>query len=311
VSTQAVAATPRAARVRPDWMRGWRRRETLVAWLFILPSLIGFTVFYLVPAIRGLYISFTDWDLLSTPTFVGADNYRNLLQDGDFRHSLWVTLYYVLLNIPLQTMLGLIIAVVFDRFVHGSGWRSLLLLPWLMPNVIVALLFLWLLDPGLGIFNVFLDAIGLPKQSFFGSVGQAMPTIAGVNIWRFVGYTALLILAGMQRIPKDVYEAGAIDGASETRMFFNITLPLLKPVLTFVLVTSVVGSFQIFDTIAVTTKGGPVDATRVINWFIYQQAFERFKFGYATAASLILFVILVIVSLVQMRLLNANESDLA
>ncbi len=311
MSTQAVAATPRAARVRPDWMRGWRRRETLVAWLFILPSLIGFTVFYLVPAIRGLYISFTDWDLLSTPTFVGADNYRNLLQDGDFRHSLWVTLYYVLLNIPLQTMLGLIIAVVFDRFVHGSGWRSLLLLPWLMPNVIVALLFLWLLDPGLGIFNVFLDAIGLPKQSFFGSVGQAMPTIAGVNIWRFVGYTALLILAGMQRIPKDVYEAGAIDGASETRMFFNITLPLLKPVLTFVLVTSVVGSFQIFDTIAVTTKGGPVDATRVINWFIYQQAFERFKFGYATAASLILFVILVIVSLVQMRLLNANESDLA
>jgi multiple sugar transport system permease protein len=311
VSTQAVAVTPRAARVRPDWMRGWRRRETLVAWLFILPSLIGFTVFYLVPAIRGLYISFTDWDLLSTPTFVGADNYRNLLQDGDFRHSLWVTLYYVLLNIPLQTMLGLIIAVVFDRFVHGSGWRSLLLLPWLMPNVIVALLFLWLLDPGLGIFNVFLDAIGLPKQSFFGSVGQAMPTIAGVNIWRFVGYTALLILAGMQRIPKDVYEAGAIDGASETRMFFNITLPLLKPVLTFVLVTSVVGSFQIFDTIAVTTKGGPVDATRVINWFIYQQAFERFKFGYATAASLILFVILVIVSLVQMRLLNANESDLA
>lgn len=292
-------------------MQGWRRRETLIAWLFILPSLIGFTVFYLVPAVRGLYISFTDWDLLTTPRFVGADNYTNLLQDSEFRHSLWVTLYYVLLNIPLQTVLALVIAVVFDRFVHGAGWRSLLLLPWLMPNVIVALLFLWLLDPGLGIVNAFLDAIGLPTQGFFASVGQAMPTIAGINIWRYVGYTTLLILAGMQRIPRDVYEAGALDGATESRMFFTITLPLLKPVLTFVLVTSVVGSFQIFDTIAVTTKGGPVDATRVINWFIYQQAFERFNFGYATAASLILFVILVIVSLVQMRLLNANESDLA
>ena len=311
MSSQAATVQPAATRTRPEWLQGWRRKETLVAWLFILPALIGFTVFYLVPAVRGIYISFTNWDLLSTPKYVGVDNYRTLLADTDFRHSLWVTLYYVLLNIPLQTALALVIAVVFDRFVRGSGWRSLLLLPWLMPNVIVALLFLWLLDPGLGIINVFLDAVGLPKQSFFGSVSQAMPTIAGVNIWRYAGYTVLLILAGMQRIPKDVYEAGALDGASESRMFFTITLPLLKPVLTFVLVTSVVGSFQIFDTIAVTTKGGPVDATRVVNYFIYQQAFERFKFGYATAASLILFVILIIVSLVQMRLLNANESDLA
>lgn len=167
-----------------------------------------------------------------------------------------------------------------------------------------------MLDPGLGIVNEVLQALGLPRQPFFGSVDQAMPTIAAVNIWRHVGYTALLFLAGLQRIPKDVYEAGAIDGASEGRMFWNITLPLLRPVMIFVLVTSVVGSFQIFDTIDVATEGGLVDATRVIYWFIYEHAFDRLNFGYASAASLILFLILVTVSLVQMRILRANESDL-
>jgi len=180
-----------------------------------------------------------------------------------------------------------------------------------MPNVVIALLFLWLLDPGIGIVNEFLDLIGLPRQSFFGSVDQALPTIAGVNIWRYTGYTALLFLAGIQRIPKDLYEAGALDGASEARMFMNITLPLLRPVMTFVLVTSIVGSFQIFDTIAVTTQGGPVDATRVLYWFIYQEAFERYNFGYATAAAMLLFAFLIVISLIQMKLMRANESDLA
>jgi multiple sugar transport system permease protein len=201
--------------------------------------------------------------------------------------------------------------VVLDRFVHGTGWRSLMLLPWLMPNVVVALLFLWILDPGLGILNEILDAVGLSRQPFLGSPDQSMPAIAGINIWRHVGYTSLLILAGMQRIPHDIYEAGSLDGASEMQMFRQLTLPLLKPILLFVLVTSIVGSFQIYDTIAVTTQGGPVASTRVIYWFIYQHAFERYNFGYASAASIILFGILIVISLIQMRVLRANESDLA
>lgn len=306
----ATSVTTASAAGRPRGKNPWLRRETLAAWLFLLPALIGFIVFFAIPAVRGFYIGLTDWDLLSDAEFVGFENYRELVNDEDFWHSMWVTLYYVILNIPLQTVLALGIALVFDRFIHGLGWRSLLLLPWLMPNVVVALLFLWLLDPGLGIVNEMLEAVGLPRQSFFGSTGQAMPTIAGINIWRHVGYTSLLLLAGMQRIPRDLYDAGSLDGASEIRMFKDITLPLLRPILVFVLVTSVVGSFQIFDTIAVTTQGGPVDATRVIYWFIYQHAFERFNFGYASAASIVLFSILVVVSLIQMRLLRANESDL-
>jgi len=300
-----------SAPARKSILSQWKRRETLAAWLFLLPALVGFIVFFAVPAVRGFYIGLTDWDLLSDAEYIGFENYSDLLQDDDFWHSMWVTLYYVLLNIPLQTVMALVLAVLFSRFVRGFGWRSLLLLPWLMPNVVVALLFLWILDPGMGIVNQVLDAIGLPRQSFLGSVDQSMPSIAGINIWRHVGYTALLLIAGMQRIPKDLYDAGSLDGASEFRMFWSITLPLLRPILVFVLVTSVVGSFQIFDTIAVTTQGGPVDATRVIYWFIYQHAFERFNFGYASAASIILFAILVVVSLIQMRLLRVNESDLS
>lgn len=298
--------------IRPKKMFSqWRRRETLAAWLFLLPAMVGFIVFFAFPAIRGFYIGMTDSDLLTEPTYVGMENYSNLLHDKDFGQSLLVTAYYVLLNIPLQTFLALAIALVLERFVHGLGWRSLMLLPWLMPNVVVALLFLWILDPGMGILNELLDAVGLPRQTFLGSVDQAMPSIAGINIWRHVGYNALLILAGMQRIPRDIYEAGSLDGATELQMFRNLTLPLLRPIMLFVLVTSIVGSFQIYDTIAVTTEGGPVHATRVIYWFIYQHAFERYNFGYASAASIILFGILVVVSLIQMRVLRANESDLA
>ena len=137
-----------------------------------------------------------------------------------------------------------------------------------------------------------------------------MPSVAMINIWQYTGNAALLIFAGLQTIPKEIYEAGSIDGASEPRMFFSITLPLLRPVLVFVLVTTIIGSFQVFDTIAVTTTGGPAGATRVILWYIYEFAFNRFQMGYATAVSVILFLILITITIFQMRVLNANSSDL-
>jgi multiple sugar transport system permease protein len=146
--------------------------------------------------------------------------------------------------------------------------------------------------------------------AFLGLPQYAMPSIAMINIWQYVGYTALLIFAGLQSIPGSVYEAASIDGASETQTFWKVTVPLLRPVLVFVIVTSVIGSFQIFDTIAITTKGGPVNATKVLNWYIYEQAFSRFNMGYATAISIVLFLILIFVSMVQMRIMRAGESDM-
>lgn len=304
------ALPPVGAKPWPRWLKSWLNAQTGVAWLFILPSVIGFIVFYAVPAVRGVTISLTNWDLLTTPKPVGLQNYVTLLQDKDFWHSMLVMLYYVALNIPMQTGLAILIAVLMDRFTKSFVVRGVLIIPWLIPLVVSGLLFLWILDPTLGILNVFLKFFGISRQPFLGSVTQAMPTVAGINIWRHMGYTALLVFAGLQSIPKDMYEAGAIDGATEWRMFWNLTLPMLRPVLVFVLVTTIIGSFQVFDVIAVTTKGGPVDATRVIIWYIYDFAFARFKMGYATATSIVLFAVLVVVSIVQMRVLRAGESDL-
>jgi multiple sugar transport system permease protein len=294
---------------RPPWAN-WFRGETLVAWIFILPSLIGFITFFAIPAVRGVQISFTNWNLLRDPTPVGIANYTFLLQNNEFWNALRVTVYYVLLNIPIQTVFAILIAVMMDRLTQSMVIRGLLIIPWLMPNVVVGLLWLWLMDPSIGIINVALLEMGFSRIPFLTSIDWAMPSIAWINIWRHMGYTALLVFAGLQAIPRSVYEAAAIDGASEVRTFLRITLPLLRPVLVFVLVTSVIGSFQIFDTIAITTKGGPVNATKVINWIIYEQAFERLQMGRATAISVMLFFILLMVSLVQMRIMRADESDM-
>ncbi len=295
----------------PSWLQGWRSGEALLAWLFILPSMIGFITFYAVPAVRGVLISFTDWDLLSEPTFIGLANYEKLINDEQFWKALRTTAYYVLLNIPLQTVLAIGLAVAMHRLTKSALVRGLLVLPWLIPNVVVALLWLWMLDPQLGMINQILGVFGVQRLPFLGSPSQAMPSIAGINIWRHVGYTALLIFAGLQTIPIDISEAAAIDGAGEGRIFFQITLPLLRPVLVFVMVTSIIGSFQIFDTIAITTKGGPVDATRVIYWYVYEYAFSRFDMGYATTLAFALFLILLIVTIIQLRYFQADSSDLA
>jgi len=286
------------------------RREALYAWAFVAPSLIGFLVFFAVPSVRGLLMSFTNWDLLRPAKFVGVANYVRLFGDADFRHALKVTAYYVLMNIPIQTTLALGIALMMDKFSKSTIIRGILVLPWLLPNIVVALIWLWLLDPTMGFLNQIIMALGFQRQPFLGSIDQAMPTIAAINIWRHAGYTAILLYAGLQTIPKEIYEAASIDGANERQMFFGITIPLLRPVLVFVLVTTIIGSFQIFDTIAITTKGGPVDATRVVYWYIYEYAFVRFKMGYATTISVALFVILITITFIQMRYFNANSSDL-
>jgi multiple sugar transport system permease protein len=286
--------------------------EAVLGLIFILPSLIGFVVFFAVPAVRSLLISFTEWNLLKDAEWVGLANYQDIFADERFWRSLGITISYVIWNIPIQTILAIGMALLMNRVSNWAIFRSIMILPWLIPNVIVASLFLWLLDPTLGIINIALDAIGIGKQGFFGVPEQAIATIAGVNIWRHMGYNAVLIFAGLKTIPTSLYEAAIVDGANGWTKFFRITLPLLRPVLIFVVVTSIIGSFQIFDTIAVTTQGGPAGSTRTIIYYIYQEVFERrISMGTATAASVVLFLILVTVTLIQTRFLRADRSDLA
>ena len=273
--------------------------------------MIGFGLFYLFPTLRGFFISTTNWNLLRPPDSVGLENYQTMLNDPAFWNALKTTTLYVLYNIPFQTVLGLFLAVAMDRLSRSMFVRGALILPYLLSNVIAAMIWVWMLDPLLGMVNAFLAIFGIQHISFLGTTENALPSIALINIWRHMGLTALLFYAGLQGIPKNVYEAATIDGSSEWTTFWKITLPLLRPVTVFVLVTSIVGSFQIFDTIAVATQGGPVDATRVLVYYIYDNAFKFFKMGYATALSMTLFAILIFFSIVQLRLFRADQSDLS
>jgi ABC-type sugar transport system permease subunit len=289
----------------------FRDREAFTAWLMILPSLIGLLVFYLLPAVRAMGISLSDWNLMSPPRDVGFDNYRAMLADGEFWHALKLSAYYVIFNIPMQTVIGLLLAVLMDRLSRAIAIRAIVLVPFLLSNVLVALLWMWLLDPMLGWVNAVLRSVGAAAHTFFSSPVEALATVAAVNTWRYTGMVSLLFLAGMQRIPRSLYEAAILDGVSEWKMFRRITLPLLRPVMLFVLVTSVTGAFQTFDTIAVATNGGPAGSTRVIVYYIYENAFKYHRMGYACAMSVALLLIMMLYTAAQMRLFHANESDLA
>ena len=286
-----------------------RKSDFLVALPFMAPALIGLTIFILIPGLRGVYLSFTEYNIFRAPEFIGLENYQRMLADPVFWNALWVTLEYVVINIGMQTVLALFLAVLMQRFTRSTLIRGILILPYLISNVIVALVWYWLLDFNLGLVNSVLDFFDISKITFFSDV-TAMPTIAAINVWRHLGYTALLIFAGLQAIPKDIYEAAAVDGSSEWRTFRSVTLPLLRPVLAFVMVITVTGSFQIFDTIAVTTGGGPIHATRTFSILIADTAWGNNEFGYASAISVALMIMLSLIAFAQTKLLAANQSDM-
>jgi multiple sugar transport system permease protein len=290
--------------------RAWRSpRDSLIALGFVLPSLIGFVVFFAAPLARGIIVSFTDWNLLGAAKFIGLQNYAGLFADDEFWNSLWVTFQYVLWNIPIQIVIAMGIALIMKRIKSSSLLRGALLVPWFLPNVVAALLALVILDPAIGIVNEGLKALGFHPLSFLTTTQLALPSIAGINTWKFMGYTGLILFAGLQGIPTEVEEAALIDGATGWTAFWKITLPLLRPVLAFVIVTSVIGSFQVYDTVAIATRGGPVNSTWVMNFFIFKHAFEEYRMGYATAASVLLFLLLVGVGFLQIRLMRADEQD--
>lgn len=297
--------------IHPLPVSGPRQKDdTKIALLFILPASIGQVIFYFWPLVRGVWLSFTSWDILTPARFVGLANYQQMLQDPVFWNAVRVTLLYVVINIGVQIVVALVLAVLMQRLSRSVILRSVVLAPYMVSNVVAALVFLWILDFQLGIGNQLLASLGLDRIGFFTNEAWVITTIALVNVWRHMGYTALLLFAGLQAIPDTVYEAARVDGASELRMFFSITLPLLRPILGLVLIISVIGSFQVFDTVAVTTNGGPVDSSRVLQLYIYDNAFGQFNFGYASALSVALLVILLVVTFLQYRVTRAGQTDL-
>lgn len=283
-------------------------KVNLQAYTFLLPSFLGLLAFLLLPIIAVAFLSFFNWTLIGQPTFIGLKNYATMFGSSSFWHSLVVTLYYVVLNIPLQTVFALLLAVLLNQNLPGRGiFRTLLVVPWLATPAAMGLVWQWIFDPQFGSLNSFLSIFHITGPAWLSSTAWAMPSVAAVNIWQYTGYNMLFFLAGLQSIPPDFYEAASLDGANRFRQFFTITLPLLSPTLFFVLVTTVIGSAQIFDTVYMMTKGGPADATRVLNFTIYQNAFEFFHAGYASAISMVLFAILIIITLCQVLFFRSRS----
>ncbi|MDF2805842.1 MAG: sugar transporter permease [Cellulosimicrobium sp.] len=308
----AETSTRPAPPARAARRRSQEVRNLPAALLFVLPAGVGFVVFFLWPTLRGIWLSFTDSTAFNTGGFVGLENYQRMVADPVFWNAFKVTIWYVLLNIGLQTVLAVVVAVLMHRLTQSMAIRGIILTPYLVSNVVAAMLFLMLLDYQLGFVNELAETLGGDRIMFFGDQSLVIPTIALVNVWRHLGYTALLLFAGLQTIPENLYEAGRVDGASEVRMFRSITMPLLRPYLGLVLIVTMIGSFQVFDTVSVATQGGPANASNVIQYYIYQVAFSRgYDFGYASAMSVALLVVLAVIAVVQFRLTRANQNDMA
>jgi multiple sugar transport system permease protein/sn-glycerol 3-phosphate transport system permease protein len=281
------------------------RRQVRTAFTFLAPSLIGVVLFLVIPVIFVIVLSLTQWNLLTPIRWVGFSNYVNIFRFDAFGHSLLVTAYYVALNIPFQTVLALGLAMLLNNKLPGSGLiRVICVLPFLATPVAMGIVWNWFFSPDTGIINQLLGHVGIAGPAWLSNAGTAMPVIAFANIWQYVGYNMLFFLAGLQAVPATLYEAASLDGASRVQQFRRLTLPLLRPALLFVLVTSVIGSFQVFDTVYVMTAGGPGNSTTVANLNIYNTAFAGFRIGEASAMSVVLFLLILLITVAQFRYFN-------
>jgi multiple sugar transport system permease protein len=280
------------------------RSEERVAWAFLLPSLLLFLVFTAIPVVWAFLISFTHWDLFTAPKPAWFDNYVGLAKDPIFRQVLGNTGVFVLAAVPLEMVLGLLCALGLNRNVRGrTALRVIYFLPVVTSTVAAALVWAWLFNSNFGLINDALSLLGvtdLPK--WLASSRWAMPAVITVFVWQNLGYAMVLFLAGLQNIRPDVYEAAALDGATGWPRFWHITLPLLSPMTFFILIISIISSFQVFDLVYVMTKAGPSNATNTLVYFIYQNGFAFYQMGYASAAAMVLFLIVLVLTLIQYRL---------
>ena len=279
-----------------------RRRltQTLTGYAFLAPSLIGVGLFLVVPVIAAVVISFQDWDLISPATWVGWDNYAEVLRSSQVRNSLLVTIAFTVMVIPTQTGLGLFCAVLLHKKLPGSTFfRVVFAIPWICAPLTLGIVWKWIFAPTDGALNALLGV----RIEWLSSLTLALPAVAAVNIWTHVGYVTLFFLAGLAAVPPDLQNAARLDGASETRLFWTITVPLLRPTTFFVLATGVIATFQAFDSIYAMTGGGPgvPGRTDVLAARIYYDAFESLDMGRAATLSVLLMVLLVVITLAQQK----------
>jgi ABC-type sugar transport system permease subunit len=284
----------------------WRNRQLLIAFLFIVPAIINFTVFRYIPIAASVRASFYEYSLLrGLRDFIGLDHYTRMLSDETFWESLRVTSLFVIYKVPIQIVLSLALAVLLQRETIGAGVvRSAILTPMVTSVIVGSIIWAMMYHSQLGLIQSFLNAVGIPRQAFLSDAGRALPAVTVMMIWKDLGFSFIILLAGLKAIPQTYYEAALVDGANAWEAFRRVTIPLLMPVLMFVVVTQAVFSLQVFVPVYQMTRGGPSDSTKVLVYYIYQQGFRFQDMGYASALSVVALIIMVIISYLLMRWLR-------
>jgi multiple sugar transport system permease protein len=277
-------------------------KKLFPAYLFLLPNISGFLCFTLLPVVASFVLVFFEWDVLTTPKFVGLLNFITLLKDKDFWYYLYNTLFFML-AIPLNMAVSLFLAILVNQKLKGiTLFRTIYFLPVISPIVAVALLWRWIYNPDFGLLNSFLRLFITHPPEWLSSTTWAKPAIIIMSVWQGCGYTMLLYLAALQSIPEELYEAARIDGATAWQQFKNITWPMLSFVNFFIVIMGIISGFQAFGVQYVMTGGGPAGSTTTIVYYIYNNAFQWFKMGYASAIAWVLFLLVFGFTLLQWKL---------
>jgi len=280
------------------------RREAVAGYLFISPWIIGFIVFFAGPIIASFILSFTSWNIVGTPEWVGLDNYERIFTaDPFFRKAVSVTLRYAAIYLPLEVFFGILIAVVLNQKLKGIGvFRTLFYMPYIVPKVATSLVWVWVLNPRYGLLNTILRQIGIEGPSWLSDPDWVLPSIILMSLWG-VGGSAVIYLAGLQNIPDQLYEAASVDGANRVQKFVRITLPMLTPTIFFQLVLGMIGAFQTFTPafIAAGRTGGPLQSGLFYMLYIYNRSFESMRMGYGAALAWIMTVFIMVLTVLVFR----------
>lgn len=280
-----------------------RKSDAVAAGIFLFPSLMVFATFVFFPLIYTIWLSATDWNLISPDkNFLAFGNYLKLLRDPLFWRVLANTAVFSIATVFLSVSLGLFIAVSINRKIAArTMYRTLVFLPYVTATSAMALVWLWIFDPQYGFLNMVLKVVGVRGPEWLGSTAWAMPAIIIMTVWRFTGYIMLLYLGGLQSINGELLEAASVEGAGKTVVFWKITFPLLSPTTLFVVITTLITMLQNFETVYIMTQGGPVNSTNMLVLYIYQNAFQYFEAGYASAVSVLLFLMMIGLTVIQLR----------
>jgi multiple sugar transport system permease protein len=279
-------------------------REAVEGYIFISPWLLGFVALTVGPIAASLLLSFCRWNLMTDPVWIGGDNYARMLMGGDprFLKSLRVTAYYTLLSVPLSVACSIVLALLLNQQVRGIGiFRTMYYLPSVTSGVAVAVLWMWIFNKDFGLLNRFLGLFGVPAYAWLDDERLVIPAFVFMGLWS-VGGNTIIYLAGLQNVPVQLYESADLDGAGRLQKLFHITLPLITPVIFFNLIMAVIGSFQVFTQAFIMTNGGPNDASMFYVMYLFKNAFQYFRMGYACAMAWILFVVILTLTLIQFAL---------